>query len=211
MIAARKLKDASPWKKSYDRPRQHFRKQRHYFTNKGPSNQSYGFSSSHVWMWELDYKEGWVLKNWCFWTVVLERTLQSPLDCKEINQSILKENWKDWWWSWNSNTLATWWEELTYWKRHWCWERLKAGREGITEDEMVRWHHWLNGHEFENSGSWWWTGKPDMLQSIVLQRVDTTDQLKWSCMKRSLGISNFLGELFSLTFYCFPLFLCIDH
>ena len=74
----------APWKKSYDQPRQHIKKQRHYFTNKGPSSQSYGFSSSHVWMWELDYKESWGLKNWCFWTVVLEKTLESPLDCKEI-------------------------------------------------------------------------------------------------------------------------------
>ena len=69
--------------KSYDKPRQHIQKQRHYFANKGPSSQSYGFSSSHVWMWELDYKESWEPKNWCFWTVVLEKTLQSPLDCNQ--------------------------------------------------------------------------------------------------------------------------------
>ena len=69
---------------SYDQPRPHIKKQRHYFANKGPSSQSYGFSSSHVWMWELDREESWVPKNWCFWTVVLEKTLESPLDCKEI-------------------------------------------------------------------------------------------------------------------------------
>ena len=81
----------APWEKSYDQPRQHINKQRYYFTNKGPSSQSYGFSS-HVWMWELDYKESRVLKNWYFWTVVLEKTLESPLDCKEIKpESILKE------------------------------------------------------------------------------------------------------------------------
>ena len=74
----------APWKKSYDQPRQHIKKQRHYFANKGPSSQSYGFSSSHVWMWELDHKESWAPKNWCFWTVVLENTLESPLDGKEI-------------------------------------------------------------------------------------------------------------------------------
>ena len=86
----------TPWKESYDQPRQHIKKLRHYFTNKGPSSQRYGFSSSHIWMWELDYKESWVLKNWCFWTVVLENTLQSHLDCKEIqpvhpkgNQSLI--------------------------------------------------------------------------------------------------------------------------
>ena len=74
----------TPWKKSYDQPRQHIKKQRHYFANKSPSSQSYGSSSGHVWMWELDYKEIWALKNWCFWTVVLEKTLESPLYCKEI-------------------------------------------------------------------------------------------------------------------------------
>ena len=74
----------TPWKESYDQPRQHIKKQRHYFVNKGPSSQGYGFSSSRVWMWELDYKESWVVKNWCFWTVVLEKTLENPLDCKEI-------------------------------------------------------------------------------------------------------------------------------
>ena len=76
----------TPWKKSYDQPRQHIKKQRHYFANKILSSQSYRFSSSHVWMWELDYKETWALKNWCFFspTVVLKKTLESPLDCKEI-------------------------------------------------------------------------------------------------------------------------------
>ena len=74
----------TPWKKSYDKPRQPIKKQRYYFSNKGPYSQSYGFSSSHVWMWELDYKEGWAPKNRCFRTVVLEKTPESPLDCKEI-------------------------------------------------------------------------------------------------------------------------------
>ena len=73
-----------PWKKSYDQPRQHSKKQRHYFADKSPSSQSYGFSSSHVWMWELDCEESWAPKNWCFWTVVLEKTLESPLDCKDV-------------------------------------------------------------------------------------------------------------------------------
>ena len=74
----------APWKKSYNKSRQHVKKQRHHFANKGPSSQSYGFSSSHVWMWELHYKESWMPKNWCFWIVVLEKTLESPLDCKEV-------------------------------------------------------------------------------------------------------------------------------
>ena len=79
-----KLKDAYSLEKSYDQPRQHIEKQRYYFANNGLSSQGYGFSCGHVWMWELDYKESWMLKNWCFWTVVLEKTLESPLDCKEI-------------------------------------------------------------------------------------------------------------------------------
>ena len=78
------LKMLAPWKKSYDKPRQHIKKQRHHFANKGSYSQNYDFSSGHVWMWELDHKEGWAPKNWCFWTVVLEKTLETPLDCKEI-------------------------------------------------------------------------------------------------------------------------------
>ena len=91
MTAAMKLKDASPRKKSYDRPRQHFKKQRHHFVDKVLYSQSYNSSSSHVWMWELDHKKVWAPNNWCFQIVVLEKTLEGPLDSKEINQSILKE------------------------------------------------------------------------------------------------------------------------
>ena len=82
----------TPWKKGYDQPRQHIKKQRCYFANKGLSGQVYGFSSSHVWIWELDHKESWAPKNWCFWTVVLEKTPESPLDCKEIQPVYPKEN-----------------------------------------------------------------------------------------------------------------------
>ena len=86
-------KTLASWKKSYDKPKQHIKKQRHYFANKGPYSQSYGFSHSHVWIWDLDHNKGWALKNWCFQTLVLEKTLESPLDCKEINpvNSTLKE------------------------------------------------------------------------------------------------------------------------
>ena len=83
-ITAMKLKDACSLEEKYDQPRQHIKKQRHYFAKKGPSSQTYGFSSSHVRIWELDYKESWAPKNWCFWTVVLEKTLDSPLDSMEI-------------------------------------------------------------------------------------------------------------------------------
>ena len=127
----------APWKKSYEQPKQHIKKQRHYFANKGSSSQSYGFCSSHVWMWELDCKESWALKNWFFWTICWRRLLRVPWTARRSNQSILKEispdwfiHWKDWCWSWNSNTLATWCEELTHLKRPWCWESLKAGGEG---------------------------------------------------------------------------------
>ena len=84
VTAAMKLNMLAPWKESYDQPRQHIKKQRHHFANKSPASQSYGFSSGHVWMWELDCEESWVPKNWCFWTVVLRKTLESPLYCKEI-------------------------------------------------------------------------------------------------------------------------------
>ena len=133
----------APWKKSHDQ------KQRHYFANKGLSSQSYGFSSSHVWMWELYYKDNWAPKNWCFWTVLLEKTLESPLDCKEIQPVHSKGDqswifiWKDWCWNWSSNDLASGCIELTKLKRPWCWERLKAkeGRRRRGQQRM----RWLDG------------------------------------------------------------------
>ena len=85
-------KTLAPWKESYDKPRWHIKKQRHHFADKGPSNQSYGFSSSRVWMWTLDHQEGWALKNWGLRTVLLEKTFESPLDCKEIQPVDLKGN-----------------------------------------------------------------------------------------------------------------------
>ena len=107
-------------------------KSRHYFVNKGLSSQGYDFSSSHVWMWELDCEESWAPKNWCFWTVVSEKIPESPLDCKEIQSVHPKgdQSWVSLCWSWNSNTLATWCEGLTHLKIHWCWERLRAGGDG---------------------------------------------------------------------------------
>ena len=104
--------------------------------NKDPYSQSYGLSSSHVWMWELDHKEGWVPKKWCLWTVVLEKTVENPLDCKELKLVNHKGN-QPWIFirrtdaevRWSSNTLATWCKEPTHWKRAWCWERLKAKQE----------------------------------------------------------------------------------
>ena len=145
----------TPWKKSYNQPTQHIKKKRHYFANKGPSSQSYGFSSSHVWMWELDYKESWALKHWCFWTVVLEKTLESPLDCKEI-QSVHPKGYQSWIFIGRTDVEAEtpilWLPDMKSWL---IWKDPDAGKDwrqeenGTTEDEMVRWHHWLNGHEFE--------------------------------------------------------------
>ena len=173
----------APWKESYVQPRQHIKEQRHYFANKGLSSQGYGFSSSHVWMWELDYKESWALKNWCFW----EKNLDSPLDCKEIQPVHPKRDqswvhWKEWCWSWNSNTLVTCCRELTHWKRPWCWERLRAGEKGMTEVEMVGWHHQHYGHGFG-----WTPGVSDgqgglaCCSSWGLQRVrhDWVPELNW--------------------------------
>ena len=113
-------------------------KSRHHFANQHPYSQSYGFSRRHVWMWELDYKENWAPKNWCFWTVELEKTLESPLDCKEMG----------------------------------CWERLKAGEEGDDRG----WDGWMASVTqwtwvWVNSGSWWWTGRPGVLQFMGSQRV----------------------------------------
>ena len=142
---------------------QHIKKQRHYFHNKGLSNQGYGFSNSHVWMWELDYKESWAQKNWCFWTVVLAKTLESPLDCKEI-QPVHPKGDQSW------VFIATWCEEVTHLKRPWCWKRLKAGGEG----DARGWDGWMASLTpwtwvWVNSGSWWWTGRPGVLKSMGLQ------------------------------------------
>ena len=132
------------WKESYDQPRQH-EKQRHYFVNKGPSSQGYGFSSGHVWMWELDYKESWALKNWCFWTVVLEKTLGDPVHPKG-DQSWVFIGRTDV----DAETPILWPPDVKSW---FIWKDPGAGKDwrwekGSTEDDMVGWHYRLNGHEF---------------------------------------------------------------
>ena len=141
------------WKESYDQPRQHIKKQRHYFANKGPSSQSYGFSSSHVWMWELDYKESWVPKNWCCWTVVLEESLESPLDYKEI-EPVHPKGDQSWVFigraDFETETPILWPPHVKSWLigkdsdagRYWRQEE-----KGSTEDEMAGWHHGLDGRE----------------------------------------------------------------
>ena len=148
-----KLKDAYSLEESYDQPRQHIKKQRQYFVNKGPSSQGYGFIGGHVWIWELDYKESWAQKNWCFWTVVLEKTLKSPLDCKEI-QPVHPKGDQPWDFLGRNDAKA---ETPVFWPLHaksWLIGKdSDAGRDwgqeekGTTEDEMAGWHHWLNGRE----------------------------------------------------------------
>ena len=152
----------APWKKSYNKPRQHIKKQRHYFVDKGLSSQSYGFSSSHVWMWELDHKVSWELKIWCFWTVVLKKTLESPLDCKEIQPVNLKGN-QSWLFTGRTESEGSvLWppDELTHWKRPSCWKRLKAGGEGDDRGwdgwlaSLTQWTWvWASSGSFEGQGS----------------------------------------------------------
>ena len=140
-------------------------------------------------MWELDHKETWAPKNLCFWTVVLEKTLESPLNCREIQPVHPKGN-QSWIFigrtdpgSWNSNTLATWCEELTHWKRLWCWERLKEGEEGDDRG----WDGWMASRTqwawvWVNSGSWWWIGRPIVLWFMELQRFVHTwaNEMNWT-------------------------------
>ena len=199
----------APWKKRYDQ--QHIKKERHYFADKGPSSQSYGFSSSHVWMWELDYKETWVLKNRCFWTVVLEKTLECPLDYKEIQPVHPKGNQ-----FWiligridaEAETPILWPPDAKNWligKDPDAGKYWRQEEKGATEDEMVGWHHRLDGHEFEQVlGSWWWTGKHGMLHSMGSQRVghNWVTELNW--------IELNWNQLPSLKF---PLLLkfCLEH
>ena len=134
--------------------RQHIKKQRHYFDNKFPSSQGYGYSSGHVWMWESDYKESWISKNWCFWNVVLEKTLESPLDCKEI-QPVHPKAGQSWVFIRRTDIEA---ETQILWppdvKSCFIWKDPDAGKgwrpdeKGMTKDLLVEWHRWLNGHWF---------------------------------------------------------------
>ena len=144
------------WKKSYNKPKQCIKKQRHHFADKGPYNQSYGFSSSHVWLWELYHKQSWALKNWCFWTMVMEKTLESPLDCKEI-QPVHPIGNQSWVFIGMTDVEA---ETPIFWPpdgKSWLiWKDPDAGKawsreKGTTEDEMVGWHHRVNGHKFDQT------------------------------------------------------------
>ena len=182
VTAATELKDV--WKKSYDKPRQHIKKQRHYFADKGPSSQSYGFSSSHIWMWELDYEESWVLKNWCFELWCWRRFLWVPLSARRSNQSILKEINPEY--SLEGLMLKL---KLQYFghlmqsadsleKTVMLGKIEGRRRRGQTEDEMVGWHHRLNGYEFEQAlGDDVGQGRLVYYSSWCCKELDTTERL----------------------------------
>ena len=155
VTAAMKLKDAYSLEGNYEQPRQHIKKQRHYFANKGPSSQGYVFSSGHVRMWELDYKESWAPKNWCFWAVVLEKTLVSSLDCNKI-QPVHPKGDESWVFIGRTDVEAetsilcppdvrSW----LIWKDAHTGKNWRQEEKGMTEIEMAKWHYQLNGHEFE--------------------------------------------------------------
>ena len=196
----------TPWKESYDQPRQHIKKQRHYFANKSPSSQSYGFSSGHVWTWELDCEESWALKNWCFWTVVLEKTLESPLDFKEI-QPVHPKGDQSWVFTGRTDVEA---ESPILWPpdaKSWLIGKdPDAGKDwgqeekGTTEDEMAGWRHRLNGHEFG------WTpevrdGQGGLVRcgSWGRKESDTTELLNWT----ELTISMLKDLLLNLIYRSF--------
>ena len=177
----------TPWKKSYGQPRWHIKNQRHYFANKGSSSQSCNFSSSYVWMWELDYKESWAQKNWCFWTVVLEKSLESPLACKET-QPVHPKGDQSWVFIVRTDAEA---ETPILWPFHaksWLIGKdADAGRnwgqeeKGTTKDELAGWHHRPDGHEFE-----WTPGVGNGQGGLVccnswgLKESDTTERLNWT-------------------------------
>ena len=165
----------APRKKSYDQSKQHIKKQRHYFANKGPSSQSYGFSSSHVWMWELDYKENWAPKNLCFWTVVLEKALESPLDSKEIKPVHPKGN-QSWIFTGRTDAEA---ETPILWppdEKNWLiWMTLMLGKtDGGRRRGWQRMRSWIAWPTqwrwlWVIPGSWWRTERSGVLQSMCSQ------------------------------------------
>ena len=161
----------------YDQLREHIEKQRHYSANKDPSSQGYGFSCGHVWIWELDCEESWVPKNWFFWTMVLHKTLESPLDCKEIQPVHSKGDQpccslEGMMLKLKLQYFGHLCEELTHWKRLWCWEGLGAGGEGDDRG----WDGWMASPTrwtwvWVNSGRQLWTGGPGVIHGVAKSRT----------------------------------------
>ena len=182
------LKMLTPWKQSCDQRRQHIKKQWHYFSNKGPSSQGYGFSSGHVWTWELNYKESWVQENCCFWMVALEKTLESPLDCKEI-QPVHPKGDQFWVFTGRTDVEA---ETPIFWPpdvKSWLiWKDPDAGKDWAEgEGDNRGWDDWMASLTrwtwvWVDSRSWWWTGRPGVLQFMGSQRVghNWVTELNWT-------------------------------
>ena len=182
-------KTFAPWKESCDQSGQYIKKQRHYFANKDPFVKAMVFPVVMLdvrvgLQRKLSVKELMLLNCGVGEESWESLGLQGDPTSPSWRRSVPGVHWRDWCWSWNSNTLATWCEELTHWKRPWFWEGLGQEEKGTTEDEMVGWHHWLNGHEF-GDGSWWWTGRPGVLPFMGSQRVgpdwatELTDTSHW--------------------------------
>ena len=174
VTAAMKLKSLDPWKDHYDPPRRYIKKQRHHFANKGPSIQSYNFSSNHVWMWELDHEKSWAPKNWCFWTVVLQKTLESSLDFKESKPVHPKGN-KSWIYIGHIDAEAPILRPPDM-KSWFIWKGILGKIEGRRKGwQRMR---WMDGNTDSRDMGFsklqeWWTGKPGVLQSMGLQRIRT--------------------------------------
>ena len=202
-----------PWKKSYDKPRQHVKKQRHYFANKDLYTQSYGFSGSCIWM-RVDHKEGWALKNWCFQTFVLEKTPKSPLYSREIKVVYLKGN-QPCILSGRTEVEA---EAIIVWppdaKSQLIGKDPDAGKDWgqeekeTTEEEMVGWHHWFNGHEFEQAlgdggeqGYLAWCSPWDHKQLDTTEWLNNSHHLTNIFLSFPLNLSGFWSPMFRVFFW----------
>ena len=207
-------------KKVFYQTRQHIKNQRHYFVNKDPFSQGCNFSTSHVWMWDLDYKETWASKNWCFWTVMLEMTLESPLHGKEFQPVHPKDQ------SWvfirrtdvQAETPILWPHDaksLPIWKDPDAGKAQRQEEKGMTEDEMVRWHHQLNGHEFG-----WTPGVSDWSWGLVycvhgVSESDLSERLNWGAMHAvhiDINTLKYHDSVYiSLTCYYFAIYIILYY
>ena len=198
----------APWEKSYDPPRQHIKNQRLSIANKSPSSQSSGFSNTHVWMWDLDYKETLAPKSWCFQTVVLEKTFESPLDCKEMNPVNPKGN-QSWIFIWRTDAEAEtpiiwppYVNNWLIWKDSDAWKDWRQEEKRTKEDELVGWHRQLDGHELEQD-QWIYDGKGSLaccspwvanFRHSWVTELNWTD-LNWWCHTCIKEISSHISHM----------------
>ena len=182
----------TPWKKSYDQPRQHIEKQRHDFANKGLSSQGYVFSSSHVLMWEVDYKESWEMKNWCFWTMVLAKTLESPLDCKEI-QPVHPKGDQSWVFIERTDveveTPIFWPPDINSWL---IWKDADAGKDWRKEEKGTWWDGITDSMDMSLSKLWVLVLDREACGPWCREESNTTEWLTWT----ELNFAN-IGHLLS--------------